>query len=405
MIERKEQRAEDTWDLSLLEKDGKAWEKDMKRLRKAFRKAPSFKGTLLSSPDALYKALSYIKETSMLSERVGNWAFLSYEADSIDKDVQRRLGVYQAAAASYSEAISYFSPELMAGDEKLGVNEEENPRTIIIDYGGPNVAKPLHVGHLRSAIIGESVKRIARYKGNKVIGDIHLGDWGYQMGLIITELKKRQPDLPYFDENFEGEYPEEAPFTIGELEEIYPTASAYAKEHEDYREEALHATYLLQNGDRGCRAIWKHIMAVSVADLKKNYEKLNVHFDLWKGEADAQKFIPDMVQMLKDKGFARYDEGALVVDVQEESDNKEVPPCMILKSDGAALYDTTDLATLVDREEEFHPDQVIYVVDKRQELHFIQVFRCAKKTGIVRPETDLEFLGFGTNERKRRQAV
>ena len=268
----------------------------------------------------------------------------------------------------------------MAADQNLGVEAEENPKTIIIDYGGPNVAKPLHVGHLRSAIIG----------------DIHLGDWGYQMGLIITELKKRKPELPYFDEKFEGEYPEEAPFTIGELEEIYPTASAYAKEHEDYREEALHATYLLQNGDRGCRAIWKHIMNVSVADLKKNYEKLNVHFDLWKGEADAQKFIPDMVEMLKDKGFARYDQGALVVDVQEETDNKEVPPCMILKSDGAALYDTTDLATLVDREEEFCPDQVIYVVDKRQELHFIQVFRCAKKTGIVRPETELTFLGFGT---------
>lgn len=284
----------------------------------------------------------------------------------------------------------------MAAEEKLGVEEEKNPKTVIIDYGGPNVAKPLHVGHLRSAIIGESIKRIIRYKGNHVIGDIHLGDWGYQMGLIITELKKRQPDLPYFDENYEGEYPEEAPFTIGELEEIYPTASAYAKEHEDYREEALHATYLLQNGYRGYRAIWEHIMRVSVADLKKNYQNLNVEFDLWKGEADAQKYIPDMVQMLKDEGYARYDEGALVVDVQEESDNKEVPPCMILKSDGAALYDTTDLATLVQREEDYCPDQVIYVVDKRQELHFTQVFRCAKKTGIVRPETELSFLGFGT---------
>ena len=284
----------------------------------------------------------------------------------------------------------------MAAEEKLGVEEEKNPKTVIIDYGGPNVAKPLHVGHLRSAIIGESVKRIIRYKGNHVIGDIHLGDWGYQMGLIITELKKRQPDLPYFDENYEGEYPKEAPFTIGELEEIYPTASAYAKEHEDYREEALHATYLLQNGYRGYRAIWEHIMRVSVADLKKNYTNLNVEFDLWKGEADAQKYIPDMVQMLKDEGYARYDEGALVVDVQEESDNKEVPPCMILKSDGAALYDTTDLATLVQREEDYRPDQVIYVVDKRQELHFTQVFRCAKKTGIVRPETELSFLGFGT---------
>ncbi len=284
----------------------------------------------------------------------------------------------------------------MAADGKMGVEAEKEPRTIMIDYGGPNVAKPLHVGHLRSAIIGESVKRIARFKGNKVIGDIHLGDWGYQMGLIITELKKRKPELPYFDEQFEGEYPEEAPFTIGELEEIYPTASAYAKEHEDYREEALHATYLLQNGYRGYRVIWNHIMNVSVADLKKNYEKLNVEFDLWKGEADAQKYIPDMVQRLKDEGYAHYDNGALVVDVQEESDNKEVPPCMILKSDGAALYDTTDLATLVQREQDYHPDEVIYVVDKRQELHFIQVFRCAKKTGIVGEDTKLTFLGFGT---------
>ena len=284
----------------------------------------------------------------------------------------------------------------MAADGKMGVEAEKEPRTIMIDYGGPNVAKPLHVGHLRSAIIGESVKRIARFKGNKVIGDIHLGDWGYQMGLLITELKKRKPELPYFDEQFEGEYPEEAPFTIGELEEIYPTASAYAKEHEDYREEALHATYLLQNGYRGYRVIWNHIMNVSVADLKKNYEKLNVEFDLWKGEADAQKYIPDMVQRLKDEGYAHYDNGALVVDVQEESDNKEVPPCMILKSDGAALYDTTDLATLVQREQDYHPDEVIYVVDKRQELHFIQVFRCAKKTGIVGEDTKLTFLGFGT---------
>ena len=284
----------------------------------------------------------------------------------------------------------------MAGDDTLGVEKEANPKTILIDYGGPNVAKPLHVGHLRSAIIGESVKRIMRFKGNDVTGDIHLGDWGYQMGLIITELEKRQPDLPYFDESFEGEYPKEAPFTIGELEEIYPTASGYAKEHEEYREKALQATYLLQNGHNGYRAIWKHIMNVSVADLKKNYKNLNVEFDLWKGEADAQKYIPGMVEMLKEKGFAHVDEGALVVDVQEEGDKKEIPPCMILKSDGAALYDTTDLATLVEREELYKPDEVIYVVDKRQELHFVQVFRCAKKCGIVRPETGLKFLGFGT---------
>ena len=284
----------------------------------------------------------------------------------------------------------------MEADEKLGAEEVENPKTIVIDYGGPNVAKPLHVGHLRSAIIGESVKRITRFMGNKVVGDIHLGDWGYQMGLIITELKKRQPDLPYFDDNFTGEYPKEAPFTISDLEEIYPAASAYAKEHDDYREEALDATFQLQSGKRGYRAIWDHIMNVSVTDLKKNYANLNVEFDLWKGESDAQKYIPDMVERLKKEGYAHIDNGALVVDVKEETDTKEIPPCMILKSDGAALYDTTDLATLVEREELFQPNEVIYVVDKRQELHFVQVFRCAKKTGIVKEDTKLTFLGFGT---------
>ena len=284
----------------------------------------------------------------------------------------------------------------MEADEKLGAEEVENPKTIIIDYGGPNVAKPLHVGHLRSAIIGESVKRITRFMGNKVIGDIHLGDWGYQMGLIITELKKRQPDLPYFDDNFTGEYPKEAPFTISDLEEIYPAASAYAKEHDDYREEALDATFQLQSGKRGYRAIWDHIMNVSVTDLKKNYANLNVEFDLWKGESDAQKYIPDMVERLKKEGYAHIDNGALVVDVKEETDTKEVPPCMILKSDGASLYTTTDLATIVQRMEDYQPDEILYVVDKRQEMHFIQVFRCARKAGIVDENTRLSFLGFGT---------
>ena len=284
----------------------------------------------------------------------------------------------------------------METDEDLGLNKTDNPKMIVIDYGGPNVAKPLHVGHLRSAIIGESVKRISRKMGHNVLGDIHLGDWGYQMGLIITELKKRKPELPYFDENFKGEYPAEAPFTISELEEIYPTASGKAKEDEEYRERALHATYLLQNGHKGYTAIWNHIMHVSVNDLKKNYANLNVDFDLWKGESDAQAYIPDMIERLKKEGFAHVDDGALVIDVQEESDTKEIPPCMIQKSDGASLYGTTDLATLVQRVEDYHPDKVIYVVDKRQELHFVQVFRAAKKTGIVPSETELKFLGFGT---------
>lgn len=284
----------------------------------------------------------------------------------------------------------------MADDERLGCEKIANPKTIVIDYGGPNVAKPLHVGHLRSAIIGESVKRLGRFAGHKVIGDIHLGDWGLQMGLIITELKERKPDLVYFDEDYTGEYPTEAPFTISELEEIYPAASARSKEDEAYKEQAMHATYLVQHGHRGYQAILQHILNVSVTDLKRNYANLNVEFDLWKGESDAQPYIPDMVEKLKNEGFAYESEGALVVDVKEDTDTKEVPPCMILKSDGASLYTTTDLATLVERRKLFDPDEVIYVVDKRQEMHFIQVFRCAKKTGLVKPETDLEFLGFGT---------
>ena len=278
----------------------------------------------------------------------------------------------------------------------LGAEKTQNPKTIIIDYGGPNVAKPLHVGHLRSAIIGESIKRMGRFLGHEMIGDVHLGDWGLQMGLIITELKHRQPELVYFDESYEGEYPKEAPFTIGELEEIYPAASAKSKGDESFREEALEATHLLQQGRPGYMALWNHIMRVSVTDLKKNYEKLNVTFDLWKKESDAQPYIPAMVEEMREKGYAYMDQGALVVDVKEETDTKEVPPCMILKSDGASLYTTTDLATIVEREKLFHPDEILYVVDKRQEMHFVQVFRCAKKTGLLPQETKLSFLGFGT---------
>ena len=284
----------------------------------------------------------------------------------------------------------------MAEDEKLSVETAKNPKTIIIDYGGPNVAKPLHVGHLRSAIIGESIKRIGRFVGHKVIGDVHLGDWGLQMGLIITELKHRKPELVYFDDSFTGEYPAEAPFTISELEEIYPCASGKSKEDEAYRNEALEATHLLQQGKPGYMALWNHIMNVSVTDLKRNYANLNVDFDLWKKESDAQPYIPDMVEDMKKRGFAYEDQGALVVDVKEESDTKEIPPCMLLKSDGASLYTTTDLATIVERMKLFQPDEILYVVDKRQELHFIQVFRCARKTGLVNPETKLSFLGFGT---------
>ena len=325
----------------------------------------------------------------------------------IAKDVVEQLSDCQALEAA--EAVNpgfinlkvsgnYLAQYLtaMCLTANLGVEKAAHPKKIMIDYGGPNVAKPLHVGHLRSAIIGESIKRIGRFLGHEVIGDVHLGDWGLQMGLIITELRKRSPELVYFQDDYEGEYPEEAPFTISELEEIYPAASKKSKEDEEYKAEALEATHQLQMGNRGYRALWKHILRVSVADLKKNYANLHVDFDLWNGESDVQDTIAPMVQNLREQGLAYEDQGAVVVDVKEETDTKEVPPCMILKSDGAALYTTTDLATIVERMEQYQPDEILYVVDKRQEMHFIQVFRCARKAGMVKEDTKLTFLGFGT---------
>jgi len=288
----------------------------------------------------------------------------------------------------------------MAEDPRYGLEETKEPETIIVDYGGANVAKPLHVGHLRSAVIGESIKRISRYMGHKVIGDVHLGDWGLQMGLIIEELHDRQPNLPYFDENFTGEYPKEPPFTISELEEIYPAASAKSKQDEAFKERAQEATFKLQSGYAPYRAIWEHIMNVSLKDLKRNYGNLNVSFDLWKGESDAQPYIPQLIDDLVEKGLAYESQGALVVDIAEETDTKELPPCIVRKSDGAALYATSDLATIVQREQDYHPDRYIYVVDKRQELHFTQVFRVAKKAGIVSDKTKMVFLGFGTMNSK-----
>lgn len=284
----------------------------------------------------------------------------------------------------------------MAVTDKFGLEQPENPLTIVVDYGGANVAKPLHVGHLRPAIIGESVKRICKYAGHNVIGDAHLGDWGLQMGEVIEETKCRMPDLPYFDPDFTGEYPDEPPFTIADLEDIYPTASKKMKEDEAFDKLCHEATVKFQKGDRGYRALGRHIINVSKVDLERNYNKLDVHFDLWKGESDADPYIADMVQAMVDKGIAYESQGALVVDIALPDDKKEYPPCIVRKSDGAAIYQTTDLATLVQREQDFHPDKVVYVVDKRQDLHFIQVFRTARKAEIVRPETDLIFLGFGT---------
>lgn len=284
----------------------------------------------------------------------------------------------------------------MLVDKDLGYDKEEHPKTIVIDYGGANVAKPLHIGHLRTAIIGESVKRIMRHAGNTVIGDVHLGDWGLQMGLIIEQLRDMKPELVYFDENFDGEYPQEAPFTLAELAQIYPAASARSKEDAAFMERAHLATVKVQNGYKAYMALWEHIMNVSLPDLKRNYDNLNVQFDVWKGESDAKPYIADMVQDLVEKGLAHESQGALVVDVAEETDAKEMPPCIIRKSDGAALYATSDLATMVQREQDYAPERYIYITDKRQEMHFTQVFRAAKKAGIVGEDTELIFMGLGT---------
>ena len=342
---------------------------------------------------AMAAVKEYKKAPLDIANEVADKLRLSEEGDIFEKIEAVKPGFINLTLKD--EILADYVNE-MGETECFGYEKEGKPRKIVIDYGGPNVAKPLHIGHLRSAIIGESIKRIERFVGNEVIGDVHLGDWGLQMGLIITEVKHRNPELVYFDESFTGEYPKEAPFTIGELEEIYPTASAKSKEDEEYKNEALQATALLQSGNRGYMALWNHILSVSVADLKKNYDNLNVSFDLWKKESDAQTYIPDMVEKMKADGFAHMSEGALVVDVTREDDKKEVPPCIILKSDGASLYSTTDLATIVERVKLFNPTDLLYVVDKRQEMHFEQVFRTAKKTGIAPEELNLIFLGFGT---------
>lgn len=294
--------------------------------------------------------------------------------------------------------LAKYVDEEFSNIELKKYNKEK--KKIIIDYGGPNVAKPLHVGHLRPAIIGEGLKRLAKELGNNVIGDVHLGDWGRQMGMIISEIKHRQPDLIYFDENYQGEYPNESPVTVDDLNEIYPTATAKAKEDEERMEEAREATSILQNdykkGHRGYYELWKQLVKVSVEDLKKSYEKLDVHFDLWKGESDCHKSIPEMTDLLLEKGLLEESDGAQIVDVKEEGDTIEIPPVIIRTKSDSVGYQATELATIYERMKEYDPDEIWYVVDGRQDLHFKQVFRAAYKSGIVKKETLLYFAGFGT---------
>ena len=345
---------------------------------------------------AMAGAKRYHKAPFMIADDVAK--ALAAKNEGTGSDVFSKVEVVKPGFLNLDVDESFLRSYLqeMSFDNRLGMPVPEKAEKIIIDYGGPNVAKPLHVGHLRSAVIGEAVKRIARFHGEDVIGDIHLGDWGLQMGLVITELKKRMPDLPYFDPDYTGEYPEEAPFTVSELEEIYPFASAKSKQDPDYYAEAMDNTRRLQEGERGLYALWQKIVGVSVADMKRNYENLNVSFDLWNGEASVHPVIPGMVEDMKKGGYAYESQGALVIDVAEETDAKEIPPCIVLKSDGASLYTTTDLATIKERVEKYNPDKIIYITDKRQELHFTQVFRAAVKSGLAGPDTKLIHIGFGT---------
>lgn len=285
--------------------------------------------------------------------------------------------------------------------EKIDISKYNNDKKkIIVDYGGPNVAKPLHVGHLRPAIIGEGLKRLAKELGNDVIGDVHLGDWGRQMGMVISEIKHMYPDLVYFDENYEGDYPDSSPVTVDDLNEIYPAANAKAKEDEDRMEEARLATAILQNedmkGHKGYYELWKQLVKVSVEDLKKSYDKLDVHFELWKGESDCQKLMPEMMELLKSKNLLVESEGALVVNVEEDTDTTPIPPAIIRTKSNSIGYQATDIATIYERMKEYHPDEIWYVVDARQDLHFKQVFRTAYKSGIASKDTALYFAGFGT---------
>ena len=285
--------------------------------------------------------------------------------------------------------------EQMRTAKDFGVQKIGAGQTIVVDYGGANVAKPLHIGHLRPAIIGEALKRIHKFMGYNTLGDVHLGVWGLQMGLIIAELQERQPELCYFDPDYTGEYPDEPPLTLSDLEEIYPTASS-KKTDPVFAEKAHIATLENQQGRRGYRAIWQHIMNISLPDLKRIYDALDVHYEKWLGESDAHPYIPDMVADLKNRGLAVLSEGAWVVPVAEEGDKKEVPPMILIKSDGSAIYATTDLATMVQRMQDWNPDKMLYVTDKRQNLHFEQVFRAAKKSGIVKADTELAHVGHGT---------
>lgn len=294
-----------------------------------------------------------------------------------------------------SEAIN-----TMADDERLATPKVSDPMTVVVDYGGPNMSKALHVGHLRAAVIGESVKRLFRFLGHETIGDIHIGDWGMPIGQLIVELEDRQGDLPYFDPEYDpdidGPYPSDSPVTLDDLSDMYPIITARCAEDPAVAERARVATFDLQNGRAGYLALWQHFHDVSVAEQKKDFADLDVEFDVWYGESTVNDRLEPLVIRLLNEGVARESQGAVIVDVSEESDKKELPPLLLTRSDGSFLYSTTDLATVEMRVADMDADAVLYVVDARQGLHFEQVFRAARKAGMGAEDTVLEHIGFGT---------
>lgn len=294
-----------------------------------------------------------------------------------------------------SDAYLNTQANRLRDDERLGGWRKAVTEKVVMDYGGPNVAKPLHVGHLRAAIIGESLKRILRFSGDEVIGDVHLGDWGLQMGQLISELELRQPDLPYFGEDAEGPFPSEPPISLKDLEDMYPTASAACKTDPARADIARKATKALQDGRPGYRALWRHFVNLSVAAMKQDYADLGVEFDLWKGEADADPLIPELTDDLEKRKIIELSDGAKIIRVARDDDNKEMPPIIFVNSEGAVGYHATDIATIMDRKRKMNPDRILYVVDARQRLHFEQVFRAVDLAGYF-DETKLEHLWFGT---------
>ncbi|PCI00821.1 MAG: arginine--tRNA ligase [Alphaproteobacteria bacterium] len=321
------------------------------------------------------------------------------EIASMIKEKCEKLDMFSAVSVDGPGFLNFqvsdqFLLELLS--QLDGASPSGKPEKIIIDYGGPNVAKPLHVGHLRSAIIGESIKRIARSLGHDVVGDIHMGDWGTPMGMLLAELEEMYPNWAYFQTPFmPSEDTKNPPFSSTELNGLYPQAAKHYKEDKNFAQKARQATAQLQDGDEGYKALWQHFLTLSIESIKADFSMLDVDFDIWLGESDADPFIDAMVQDFLDRGIARESEGAIVVDVSRPNDKHDIPPLMLRKSDGASTYATTDLATIFQRVKDYNPDRILYVVDQRQDQHFVQVFRAAAKAGLI-SEDKLEHVGFGT---------